>query len=448
MESGVASSVPVRRVRDRLSDAKIKAWLKTERTAGQKLPDGAGLYLVSQRSGNAAWQVRFPPTPAQVEAAEQRGAKFPRQAQTISLGIYGEVSLSEAREERDRLRKLGSGGLNPVVEHKIAIAQAVTSSDITFESVAAEWLAKERPSWSTVHFAKSARALERDVYPSIGALPVPRISVVMVSAVIDRVQKRGAIETAQKLLQHTRSIFRFAQAKGLRADNPAEPVTELLQKAPPTTGHPALLTWPELGDILRRAEVCNVSPAVRLCHRLIAYTAVRVENAVSARWEHFNLDAVPATWSVPRSAMKGDLEAKAGGVPHTVFLHPTLVEHLRRWRTAQSAKATFLFPGNQGRDYISRDTVSKLLRETLELRDKHSPHGWRSAFSTRLKEDTDIDGDLIEMSLDHDVKTSVEKAYDRGERLAKRAPVFQWWGDQLAAAERGDEVVPTPAAPA
>ena len=435
-----------KRVRDRLSKAKIDAWLKTEPAAFKKLADGGALFLVAQRSGNASWQMRVPPTAAQVAAAVKRQLerasdgkeqKFWRPTQTISLGVYPEVSLAEAREERDRLRKQVKQGLDPVVERKVARVESLAASGVTFQAVAELWLAKEKVGWSDVHYTKSARALERDVYPALGAIPIGRISVPMVSAVIDRVQKRGGgrRETAAKLLQHVKSVFRFAQAKGLRPDNPAEPVIELLDVAPPVQGHPALLQWSELGDILRRAEVCNASPAVRLCNRLLAYTSVRLANGVAARWQDMDLDAVPARWSIPRQSMKGDLEAKAAGVPHTVFLHPHLVEHLRRWKAAQPAKAVYLFKGNQGRAHISKEAVEKMLRVTLDLRDKHTPHGWRSAFSTRAKDDTKFDRELIELTLDHETKTSVEAAYDRGERLEKRLPLAMWWQEQLSKAE-------------
>jgi integrase len=81
-----------------------------------------------------------------------------------------------------------------------------------------------------------------------------------------------------------RSVFRFAQAKGLRLDNPAEPVIEILEKAPDVVHHPALLTFQELGDVLRRAEGAAVTPGVRLAHRLIAYSGSRIGNAVAAKW--------------------------------------------------------------------------------------------------------------------------------------------------------------------
>ena len=104
-----------------------------------------------------------------------------------------------------------------------------------------------------------------------------------VAGVIERIQNRGVRDTTQKILQHVRSIFRFAQAKGLGSDNPAEPVIEILEKAPDVVHHPALLTFTELGDVLRRAEVVGVTSEVRLARRLIAYTGSRIGNAVAAK---------------------------------------------------------------------------------------------------------------------------------------------------------------------
>lgn len=49
---------------------------------------------------------------------------------------------------------------------------------------------------------KSKRALERDVYQRLGTLPVNAIKAVMVAAVIEAIAKRGARDTAAKILQH------------------------------------------------------------------------------------------------------------------------------------------------------------------------------------------------------------------------------------------------------
>ena len=54
---------------------------------------------------------------------------------------------------------------------------------------------------------------------------------------------------------------------------------------------PALLTFPELGGVLRRADEAKLSPTVRLAHRLCAFTAARISNVVEAEWSEFNFHA-------------------------------------------------------------------------------------------------------------------------------------------------------------
>lgn len=248
-------------------------------------------------------------------------------------------------------------------------------------------------------------------------------------------------DTVAKIFQHVRSIFTLAQAKGLRTDNPAEAVVELLQRSAPAEHHPALLELHELGDVLRRNETANFSAAVRLAHRLIAFTVVRISNAVEARWQHFDLDATPAIWTVPRDEMKIG-KRKGRTHAHTVVLPEQIGRDLRRWRNAQPKDIEWVFPENQGRTHLSREAIEKALRETLELAGKHSPHGWRSAFSTRVREDTDFDKELIDLCLDHVHASETARAYDRGERLEKRIALMKWWGDALEGAERGGDVVP------
>jgi integrase len=413
------------RAEKRLSVKQIERWLRDpERRAGHKLPDGGGLYLTYLPSGRASWQVRY-----------SLGGK----PNMFSVGPADQVSLADARAARAWVKEQLQQGLDPVTERRAKRAEGEASTESLFADVVAAWLVKQKADWSAVHYAKSERALERDVLPTLGKLPVSRITTAMVAGVIERVQKRGVRDTAQKILQHVRSIFRYAQAKGLRMDNPAEPVVEILERAPDVVHHPAMLTFSELGDVLRRADVAGVTPGVRLAHRLIAFTGTRIGNVVAAEWKHFDLEASPSTWTIPRGQMK-----VTGGRTHDhkVILPVQILREMRRWRLLQPQDAVFVFSGYQGRSHLSREALEKALRDTMRLKDKHSPHGWRSALSTRAREDTDFDKELIDLSLDHVHASDVALAYDRGQRLEKRVALMKWWGDSLEQAEQGGDVVP------
>jgi integrase len=269
----------------------------------------------------------------------------------------------------------------------------------------------------------------------------------MVSSVVETVQAGGKRETAAKVLQHTRAIFRLAAAKGLRNDNPAEAAIEVLAPVGNIRRRPAMLDFPSLGELLRAAERAQISPEVRLCHRLIAFTATRIANATAAKWSEFDLEAAVPTWRIPREAMK----VRRGRThDHVVLLPASIAEELRDWRRLQhDVKSPYLFPrkGNQGRGlkerqpYLARESVEKMLH-ALGYKDRHVAHGWRASFATLAKDSGLFDKDPIDLALDHVHASEVARAYDRGERRAQRIALSKWWGDQLIAAERGAKVVP------
>lgn len=285
------------RALNRLIPKQIDAWVrKTAGAAGPstKLADGGGLYLVRLPSGTCAWWVRY----------RYRGGDGQVKDRTYSVGTYPSTSLAEARAGRERVKGILKDGREPVQTRRLERAAEVTSSNSMFASVAQEWLQKEEATWSKIHAKKARRAIERDVIPALGKLPVRDITPAIVANVIESIQARGVRETAMKILQHVRAIFRYAAAKGLCTDNPAAAAIEVIRRPEPKKHHPALLTLPELGDVFRRADLAPISPAVRLCHRLIAFTATRVSNAVAARWDDFDLDSTPAaTWTIPRAQL-------------------------------------------------------------------------------------------------------------------------------------------------
>lgn len=412
----------------RLTAKRIGAWLKWGKGPVKKLGDGGGLSLVRLPSGSATWQVKY----------RFKDGNDLRE-RTFSIGPVTDVGLAVAREARDWVKQQIKKGHDPVQVRRLDRATEIASSGELFGDLVEVWLRKEKPGWSAIHYDKSSKALNRHVTPHLGRLPVRDITPSMISTVIERIQQGGKRETAAKILQHVRSIFRLAAAKGLRNDNPAEPVIEILAKSRAVRHRPALLTFPALGEVLRANELAHISPEVRLCHRLVAFTAVRISNAVAARWEEFDLESKPPIWVIPRAKMKirGRLH------DHKVVLPAALAEELRRWRESQGAdKSVHVFPGSQGREHLTRESVEKALH-AMGLKDKHTCHGWRASFST-LAKDHGHDKQVVDLALDHIHDTDVARAYDRGERLNKRTKLAIWWGNQLVQAQRGEAIARMP----
>lgn len=80
----------------RLTDAKIRDALPVERPA--KMFDGGGLFLLIPPSGSKWWRLKY---------------RFRRRENQLSLGVYPQVGLTDARERRDAVRKLLADGIDP-----------------------------------------------------------------------------------------------------------------------------------------------------------------------------------------------------------------------------------------------------------------------------------------------------------------------------------------------
>jgi integrase len=127
-------------------------------------------------------------------------------------------------------------------------------------------------------------------------------------------------------------------------------------------------------------------------------------------------------------------------IDHRVPLGEEIVAELREWKNRVGGKG-YVFPSPTGGKHIGCESIEKVYRVTLKLSGKHSPHGWRSSFST-LARDNGTARDVVELALDHAHDNEVARAYDRGERFEERVKLFNWWGIQLAAAQRGAKIIP------
>ena len=99
----------------------------------------------------------------------------------------------------------------------------------TFERIAWDWHENAKPQWTTVHASDIIRSLERDVFPTIGSLPIAQLSPPLVLAVLREIEARGAIETARRVRQRISAVFVYAIAHGITQNDPAEKLGGVLK---------------------------------------------------------------------------------------------------------------------------------------------------------------------------------------------------------------------------
>jgi integrase len=126
---------------------------------------------------------------------------------------------------------------------------------------------------------------------------------------------------------------------------------------------------------------------------------------------------------------------------HVVPLPPKLLAMMKEWRRADGDDGEYVCPSPRSDASITREAMEKFYRVTLDLAGKHSPHSWRTVFSTWAR-DAGKDRDAVEAQLDHITGNATETSYDRAKRLDRRRDLLAWHEDSLLAARDGADVRP------
>jgi integrase len=379
-----------------------------------KLTDGRGLHLLIQPTGGKLWQFRY---------------RFQGKERTASIGSYPEVSLADAREIRDALRKLTAKGLDPIAVKRADKAAKLEASEYTFEKVARQWYEHWKGPKNPRHAGYVLARLEADVFPAIGSRPVAEILAPELVEMVKTIEKRGALDIAKRCLQMTGQIFRYAIAHGIGGTtrNPATDIKPTDVLAPRRKENYARVDTKELPLLLRKIEAYQGTPTTRLAIKLMALTFVRTGELIGARWEEFDLEA--ARWDIPASRMKMK-------TPHIVPLSTQAIDVLKTLHTITGDRA-LLFPGERDHDKpMSNNTILGAL-DRMGYKGKMTGHGFRGVASTILHEHG-FPHDHIELQLAHMERNEVSAAYNHAQYLTQRAAMMAWWGEFVELAGKGN----------
>jgi integrase len=400
-----------------------------------RLSDGDSLYLLVNPSGVKVFQYRYyhgicTDDETGIPKLNKDGKPIPRQM-TATLGKYPAISLADARQKARDARKLADAGQHVTAARNVARAKAAVSTGNTFKVMAAAWVADTARgrAWSEDHKDKVVASLSNHL-SRLDNLPVTAITALMCDPELRKVEA-SAPDAARKVYQRLQSILDYAVSRGFIERNPL-PATRRGPRAD-VKHFPAVLSAMGLGEILRNAERANVAQGVQRAHLLCAFTAQRIGEVVGADWTE--VDFQTGTWTIPRARMK---RHDPNLPPHVVPLPPELFTQMREWHRIDQGAGYVCGSPTTG-SHISREAVEKFYNRTLKLAGIHSPHSWRSVFST-FGRNAGKDRDAIEKQLDHAIGSDVSQAYDRADRLAIRREIVNAHEQALIAARDGAQI--------
>jgi integrase len=409
----------------RLSDTKIRG--SKPRAKPYKLYDADGLFVIVNPNGSKWWRQRY---------------RYAGREQLLSLGVYGPISLSDARERGTEIRRLVAKGIDPSAHRKAKSAALIDAKANTLKAVALAWHAKFKPQWTAHHAHRVLQRLEDNVFPWLGGKAIRDVASADILACVDRMAQRGAYDTARRVLQILKKVFKWAIGRGLVPASPAAHIEPHEQLPSIDVRHRAAITDPvQLGALMRAIEGYQGGFVVRCGLKFIALTFVRPGELRNATWPEFQLDGKEPTWRIPAARMK------MGGEDHVVPLSRQAVAVLRELEPLTGADGRgYVFPSirNASRP-ISENTLNVALRTMGFTRQQHCSHGFRGTASTMLNEQQ-WNKDAIELQLAHMPRDKVRASYNAAAHLPLRRRMMQAWADYLDGLRSGGRVVPISAA--
>ncbi|WP_434516688.1 tyrosine-type recombinase/integrase [Dechloromonas sp. ARDL1] len=380
------------------------------------LTDERGLSIQIQPTGGKWWRLRY---------------RFDGKAKMLSLGVYPDVGLKEARDRREEARKLLGAGVDPGEHRKAHKAAKTERAANSFEVICREWLEQRKDTVEPAQTAKTLARMENDVFPWIGSKAITEITAPDVLSVMRRMDERGARYTAHRVRSEISRAFRYAIATG-RAER--DPCPDLRGAIPPAKeSHFAAITDPkEVGGLLRAFDGFSGTFVVKSALLLAPLLFTRPGELRKAEWASFDLD-------------KGDWR---------YFINKTKTEHLVPLATqavlilrelhALTGRGRYLFPNARSSERpMSEAAINAALRRLgYDTRTEISGHGFRAMARTILHEELHVKPEVIEHQLAHTVPDALGTAYNRTKFLKERKAMMQLWADYLDKLKAGAEVIP------
>lgn len=364
--------------------------------------DGGGLYLRVKASGSRSWVLVY----------QWQGKRREK-----GLGSIHGVDLDMARTRAEEARKLLAQGIDPAATNDPEPA----ADRVTFGQAATELVDSLEGAWrNPKHRAQWRSTLETHCKP-IWSKPVDEVQTTDVVEVLNPIWSKTP-ETATRLRGRIERVLDAAKVKGQRTgENPARWRGHLAvilpgrKKKGAVKHHPAM-HYNDVPAFVVKLKG-RLSTAARALHFLIL-TAARTNEVLGATWSEIDLEA--KVWTVPADRMKAAKE-------HRVPLTPAAIAVLNAVAIHGTKPEQFVFPSQKPDKALSNMAMLCLLKRMKT--DDITAHGFRSSFRDWAGEETKHPREIAEAALAHHVGNAVERAYRRGDALAKRRRLMEEWSN-------------------
>jgi integrase len=394
-----------------LTDTKVRNLKPKDKL--YRMADSHGLALEINPNGSKLWRHRY---------------RYNNKATMMSLGHYPEVSLLDARQERDNNKQLLKKGVNPL---KAKSNSSITKS--TFSDMFDKWIDKNKDGWTLGYVEDTVQRANNYLIPILGKLPVEDIKSPDMRNLLLSIEKTGKLDMLKKVKGIANGVFKYSVGMGLIEVNPVRDLPSDIFKKKPIK-HYATITDPkEIASLLGKLEKYKGSHEVNTALKLAPHLLLRPSELSGLLWSEIDFDEKLIRIGAERMKMNRVHLVPLSKQTFTIF------QMLSQYDNGSPC----VFPSPRGLNAsITPDSLRNAIRSLGVEKEEFTTHSFRSMASTRLNE-LNYKGDVIEIQLSHAQKDKIRSAYNHAEYLPERKKMMQDWSNYLDKLQNKTSVSPS-----
>lgn len=387
-----------------------------------RLADGDGLYVLTKPAGTKTWLLRVQVDGKRRDVGlgtvdvlrmdpNKRTAALALPVLDIPILQRKLLTLAEARQKADILRRAAKNGLDPVVERDRKVEETPT-----FRKAAAAAHEALKGGWTEKGAKTFLSSLTNHAFPTLGDIRVDHITAANVTAALEPIWMSKP-DMARKVRQRIGMVLNYAHMKGWRASEAPGKSVKMGLPHQPQGGNYKFMPYADVPAFVQELRAGEPTKGRRML-LLHILTASRGGEVRRARWGQ--IDFAARDWNRPAEIMKGK-HAPA----HTVTLSSAAIALLKEIQGDRDPDPDeLIFPGNRG-DLMSDMTMGKVMKTAKR---PFHPHGFRTSFRVWAAEKMKhMPGEVAEAAISHVERNKVVRAYLRTTYVEDRRELLEAW---------------------
>jgi len=394
-----------------LTDIKVRNFKSKAKL--YRIADSHGLTLEINPNGSKLWRHRY---------------RYNNKATMMSLGHYPEVTLLDARQQRDNNKQLLKKGINP---RRVQSSLIITKP--TFSAMFDKWIESKKDDWTLGYVEDTIQRANNYLMPILSNLPVEDIKSPDMRNLLLKIQDTGKLDMLKKVKGIANGVFGYSVGMGIIDVNPVRDLPNDIFKKIPIKHYVTITDPREIAGLLDKLQQYNGSHEVSSALKLAPHLLLRPSELSGLLWSEIDFNERLIRISVDRMKMKRMHLVPLSKQTFAIF------QTLSKLDTGSS----YVFPSNRDINKpITPDSLRNAIRNIGISKEEFTTHSFRSMASTRLNE-LSYKGDIIEMQLSHAPKDKIRSAYNHAEYLPERKKMMQEWSDYLDKLQNKTSVSPS-----